>query len=110
MDLDGGGSMAVADEGGSAGSQQHAQQQQALLDEKRRQVEAELRRLDTLPAQSHYVVHRRQVARKALELLNKGDRRSQVGPWKRETEGGCGVGRRLGLTHRSLLAVICVGY
>lgn len=45
MDLTGG-SMAVADEG-AQGSRQQQQAQQRALDEKRRQVEAELQRLET---------------------------------------------------------------
>lgn len=45
-----------------------------------------------LPAQSHYVLHRKQVARKALELLAKGDQRSQVGGYAGILGGGgCAV-------------------
>jgi hypothetical protein len=43
--------MAVADEG-AQGSRQQQQAQQLVLDEKRRQVEAELQRLETLVCKS----------------------------------------------------------
>lgn len=47
---------------------------QTLLREKKSTVEAELRRLEQLPAHSSHVIHRKRVAHKALELLGKQDR------------------------------------